>query len=171
VSEARPAADPWAGITAEHGCDDLDRLVAAMGEAIARTGADASGDPVVAVDPSRILDVMGWLRAAGYEMLTDVTAVDYPEEELRFVVVYHVTRLADAARIRVKAFLPAVDPEIDSCFPLWRSADWLERETWDMFGVRFRGHPNHRRILMPDDYPHHPLRKEFPVTGDIAMQD
>ncbi len=61
--------------------------------------------------------------------------------------------------------------EVESVVPVFPSADWLEREVWDMFGIRFRNHPNHVRILMPEDYPHHPLRKEFPVAGDTVMRD
>jgi len=92
VTEPRPVADPWAGITDEHGNEDLDRLVEAMGAAVERTGADASGDPIVAVDPARIRDVMTWLRdEAGYEMLTDVTAVDYPEEEQEVDILLRTT--------------------------------------------------------------------------------
>jgi NADH-quinone oxidoreductase subunit C len=168
----RVPAEPWAGIVEEHGSPDVDKLVEGLGEAVLRTGADGSGDPVVEADPEKIGDVLAFLRdERGFSMLTDVTAVDYPEEEKRFVVVYHLTRLDGGKVMRVKAFLPEEDPEIPSVVPHFDSANWLEREVWDMFGIRFRDHPDHRRILMPDDYPHHPLRKEFPVTGDIVMRD
>ena len=168
----RVPADPWAGISGEHGSTEIDALLAALPDAVVRAGADASGDPLVAVKPERILDVLRHLRdEQRFAMLVDVTAIDYPEEDDRFVVVYHVSRLEDGKVLRLKAFLPEEDPEIESAVPVYASANWLEREVWDMFGIRFRNHPDHRRILMPEEYPHHPLRKGFPVAGDIVMRD
>ena len=137
-----------------------------------RTGADASGDPVVGIDPAKVIEVLTCLRDdAGFTMLTDLTAADYPEEDDRFVVVYILTRVKDGATVRIKAALPEENPEIPSAVPAFASANWLEREVFDMFGIRFANHPDLRRILMPDDYPAHPLRKEFPMAGDVVMRD
>lgn len=111
--------------------------------------------------------------AAKFDMLTDVTCVDslrlpsdmqaeYPE---RFAVVYQLTSIAHNARLRVKAYVPEEPCEIDTVTNLWQSANWGEREAYDMFGVVFRGHPELKRILMPDNYEGHPLRKDYPLKG------
>jgi NADH-quinone oxidoreductase subunit C len=120
--------------------------------------------------------VLRFLRddpAAKFEMLTDVTCVDslrLPEDMLadypeRFAVLYQLTSLTHNDRLRVKAFVPEEPCEIDSATPLWDSALWGEREAFDMFGVVFRGHPDLKRILMPDNYEGHPLRKDYPLKG------
>ena len=111
--------------------------------------------------------------ATKFAMLTDVTCVDslklpsdmmqeYPE---RFAVVYQLTSLLHGERLRVKAYVPEDPCEIDSVASLWNAADWGEREAYDMFGVVFRGHPDLKRILMPDNYEGHPLRKDYPLKG------
>ena len=83
--------------------------------------------------------------------------------DARFAVVYHFLSLPLKHRLRVEVLLQEGDPEVDSVTPLWAGADWLEREVWDMFGIRFRGHPNLKRILMYDEFVGHPLRKDYPV--------
>ncbi len=100
-------------------------------------------------------------------MLTDLTAVDYLRLDAfeRFAVVYQLTSILTNRRLRVKAFVSEARAEIDSAVPLWKNADWLEREVWDLYGVRFTGHPDLRRILCPDDYTGHPLRKDYPLKG------
>jgi NADH-quinone oxidoreductase subunit C len=172
VADPKLPADPWAGIAEEHGSPDVDKLLESMADAVLRCGADATGDPVVAVTPGKIVDVLTWLRdECAYVMLTDLTAVDYPEEDDRFVVVYNLTRLTDGKVMRIKVFLPEEAPEAPTVVSVFPAADWLEREAFDMYGVRFADHPNLVRILMPESYPHHPMRKEFPVAGDIEMRD
>lgn len=110
---------------------------------------------------------------AKFEMLTDVTCVDslrlppemqqeYPE---RFAVVYQLYSLTHNARLRVKACVPEEPCEIDSVTSLWAAANWGEREAFDMFGVVFKGHPDLKRILMPENYEGHPLRKDYPLKG------
>jgi NADH-quinone oxidoreductase subunit C len=84
--------------------------------------------------------------------------------DARFAVVYHFFSLPLKHRLRIEVFLQEDDPEVDSVTPLWAGADWLEREVWDMFGIRFRGHPNLKRILMYDEFVGHPLRKDYPVN-------
>ena len=87
-----------------------------------------------------------------------------PHPDARFAVVYHFFSLPLKHRLRIEVLLQGDDPEVDSVTPLWAGADWLEREVWDMFGIRFRGHPNLKRILMYDEFVGHPLRKDYPVN-------
>jgi NADH-quinone oxidoreductase subunit C len=97
--------------------------------------------------------------------LSTVTGVDRYPAEPRFEVVYHLHSIARNLRLRVKARLPGETPEIDSVTSVWRSANWYERETFDLFGIRFRNHPDLTRIMLPEDWEGHPLRKDYPVTG------
>jgi NADH-quinone oxidoreductase subunit C len=100
-----------------------------------------------------------------YARLSTVTGVDWYPVEPRFEVVYHLHSLARNVRLRVKCRLTGANPEIDSVTGVWRSANWYERETFDLFGIRFRNHPDLTRIMMPEDWEGHPLRKDYPVTG------
>ena len=100
--------------------------------------------------------------------MADITCVDYLHMETkhgRFAVVYQFYSFKYGDRIRLKAFVADDDPRIDSLVPLWQTANWLEREVFDMFGIVFRDHPDLRRILMPEDWEGHPLRKDYPVKG------
>ncbi len=99
-----------------------------------------------------------------YDMLIDLCGVDYLGEDPRFEVVYLLRSLRDGDRLRIKVRLNE-DQEIETVSDLWRAAEWLERETYDMFGIRFANHPDMRRILLPDDFNGHPLRKDFPAEG------
>ena len=100
-----------------------------------------------------------------YVRLSTVTGVDWYPAEPRFEVVYHLHSLKRNVRLRVKCRLPGANPEIDSVTGVWRSANWYERETFDLFGIRFRNHPDLTRIMMPEDWEGHPLRKDYPITG------
>jgi NADH-quinone oxidoreductase subunit C len=103
-----------------------------------------------------------------FEMLMDLTCVHFPRRAAplgAFDVVYHLTSLSKGHRIRLKVACPDPDAGIDSAVPVWPGANFLEREAWDMFGVRFIGHPDPRRILMDDEFLGHPMRKEFPYRG------
>lgn len=125
------------------------------------------GDETLVVEPSAWRDIAAFLKsspAADMTMLMDLTAVDYPEREPRFEVVAHFYSLAKGHRLRLKARVG--DPEgkrvrIASLTDLWGSANWLERECWDMFGVVFEGHPDLRRILLYPEFEGHPLRKDY----------
>ena len=97
--------------------------------------------------------------------LSTIAGVDRYPAVPRFEVVYHLHSLERKERLRVKCRLPGVSPEIDSVTAVWRGAGWYERETFDLFGVRFRNHPDLRRIMMPDDWEGHPLRKDYNITG------
>ena len=106
------------------------------------------------------------LSKEGYDILKDVTAVDWLGEKVRFTVMYHVfsSTTYDYIRIAVDC-LDNENPEVPSVVSLWAAADWHERETFDMFGIKFKNHPNLKRILMWDEYEYHPLRKVFPLAG------
>ena len=117
------------------------------------------------IDAKKWLEVARWLKDdpnTDFNVLVDVTAVHWPHRELPMEIVAHLHSHSRNDRLRLKARVGDRGP-IASLTPLWRSADWNEREAFDMFGVVFEGHPDLRRILMPDDYTDHPLRKELPL--------
>jgi len=101
----------------------------------------------------------------GYTFLEDVTAVDWYPSEPRFQITYHILSMSLKARLRLVVRLDGGDAAIDSITPVWPSANFYEREVFDLFGVHFGGHPNLRRIMMPEDWNGHPLRKDYPVEG------
>jgi NADH-quinone oxidoreductase subunit C len=105
------------------------------------------------------------IQTAGYNFLEDVTAVDWHPSEPRFQISYHILSHSMKQRVRLRSFVPSDDPVIDSITSIWPSANFYEREVFDLFGVRFSGHPNLRRIMMPDEWEGHPLRKDYPVEG------
>jgi len=105
------------------------------------------------------------VQQAGFNFLEDVTCVDWYPSEPRFHVVYHIVSFSLKERVRLVAPVDSIDPSIDSITPVWPSANFYEREVWDLFGVRFNQHPNLRRIMMPDEWDGHPLRKDYPVEG------
>ncbi len=146
-----------------HGSAALRRLLDAHADAVRSTHA-AHGDATAVVEASALPAVMRFLRDdadCAFEMLTDVTAVDWPGREPRFELVYHLYSVEKNHRLRVKAGVPEQPCEIDSLCELWPSANWMEREVWDMYGVRFRNHPDLRRILLYDEFEGHPLRKDY----------
>jgi len=150
-------------------------LRAHFGAAIARTLVSC-GDTIVVVARERSHDILRWLKETpteSYDYLTDLTAVEYRDRELPIDVVYLLWSLSRKVLLRVKVELPKDKPlEVDSVVDLWRGADWLEREVYDMFGVAFRGHPDLRRILMWDTYAEgHPLRKDFPLRGRFSRAE
>ena len=127
------------------------------------------GDLVAYVTPAALSNV---LRACkedprlAFAMLLDVTAVDWLDSRPeRFEVVYQLLSLSTASRLTIKVAVSESSPELSSCSSLWHSANFLEREVWDMFGIRFQGHPDLRRILMYEEFQGHPLRKDYPVQG------
>lgn len=127
-----------------------------------------AGQTTVDVRRDKIHDLLKALRDdLGFDFLQDVAGLDYLnlEQPERFAVAYHLYSYREKAIIRVKAWVPEEDPTIDSASDLWLAANWAEREAFDMFGIRFKGHPALKRILMPDAYEGHPLRKDYPLTG------
>jgi NADH-quinone oxidoreductase subunit C len=101
----------------------------------------------------------------GFNYLSDVTCVDWYPNEPRFEVVYHLLALGSKQRLRLKVALAGTEPTVETLTTVWPSANFFEREVIDLFGVRFEGHPYPRRIMMPDDWQGHPLRKDYPVEG------
>jgi NADH-quinone oxidoreductase subunit C len=124
------------------------------------------GEITVTVDKKDIVAVCTYLRdSAGYNFLCDLCGVDYLGSEPRFMVVYNLYNIDAKARLRLKAAVAEDDCCIDTVSGVWSTANWHERECWDMFGIRFAGHPDLRRILMPADWKGHPLRKDYPLQG------
>jgi NADH-quinone oxidoreductase subunit C len=121
------------------------------------------------VKPSQLFELLRTLKERhGFDMLVELTAVDYlyyPDAVDRFGVIYALLNLASGERLYVKTMLNEPDLSLPSVFSLWKGADWLEREIFDMYGIRFEGHPDLRRILMPDEFATFPLRKDYPLRG------
>lgn len=125
------------------------------------------GQAVVVVPRDAAGNALALLRddpALRFDRLCDLTCVDYLGRSPRFEVVYQLHSLTTHERLRVKVPVPADDPTIPSVVPLWRSANWAEREAWDLFGIRFLGHPDLRRILMYPEFEGHPLRKDYELN-------
>jgi NADH-quinone oxidoreductase subunit C len=136
----------------------------------------SSGQTIVYVSRDRSHDALAWLRdtpGQEFNYLTDVTAVEYRDPERPLEVVYQLRSLARKADLRIKVALDKREPlEVRSVYDLWRGADWLEREVFDMFGVTFTGHPDLRRILMWETYAEgYPLRKDFPLRGHFSRAE
>ncbi|MCW2971323.1 MAG: NADH-quinone oxidoreductase subunit [Solirubrobacterales bacterium] len=146
----------------------------------AEGGDGTSGSPVLetvffrgrgtlVVEPERIGAVLAALRERGYSFMASLHGVDYYPHEPRLGIVYELLDMRTVDRITVKLRVPSGTPEVESVTPQWPTADFQEREIYDMFGVVFRGHPDLRRILMPEDYEGHPQRRDFPVGGEPVL--
>ena len=127
------------------------------------------GDAVVRIHREGMREFFSVLKVESefrFDFLVSVTAVDWVDaRDERFEVVYHLMSIPHQWRLRVKIDVPETNPEVDSLVELWKSANFMEREAWDMLGVKFKGHPDLRRILMYDEFVGHPLRKDYPVQG------
>lgn len=118
------------------------------------------------IDPERLPDVCEFAKLAlSFEFLLDITSIDNLGEDPRWTLVHELYSLQHNCHLRLKTSLSGDQPEAPTLTHIWRAADWHEREVYDMMGIRFRGHPNLRRILMWEGYPYHPLRKDFPLAG------
>ena len=160
MSVAKPtlpmASQPWEDELAQ-------RMRARFPEAVTET-AQYAGQHFAIVHRNAIPEILEWLRAAeAFDYLVDLTAVDYPARPERFELVYTLFSYRDNVRLRIKAALAdgVTAPSITRIHP---AANWLEREVFDMFGIRFDGHPDLRRILLPDEWQGHPLRKEYGIV-------
>ena len=125
------------------------------------------GDDTVLVERPSMLTILHALKEEpefNMNILMDLAGVDYHRRRPSDEVVYHLYSLANNHRLRVKVGADDPDPEVDSATGLWQAADWYEREVWDMFGIRFKGHPNLTRILLYDSFQGHPLRKDYSLT-------
>ena len=131
------------------------------------------GQTAVVIRPGRVRDILRWLRDTPeirMNHLRSLCGVDNSRHRvdpnlMRFEVVYHLYSIEHRHGLRVRVEVGEEDPVIDSVVSLWPGANWLERETWDLLGIRFTGHPDLRRVLLPDDWEGHPLRKEYPLRG------
>jgi NADH-quinone oxidoreductase subunit C len=137
-------------------------------KALADLATDAKFDRnelTITVARENIIAAGQAVQKAGYNFLEDVTAVDWYPSEPRFQIVYHILSISLKQRVRLIVRLDGDDAALDSITPVWPSANFYEREIFDLFGVHFGGHPNLRRIMMPEDWKGHPLRKDYPVEG------
>jgi NADH-quinone oxidoreductase subunit C len=153
----------------------LPALRDAFGDAVERV-AVSCGDTIVHLRRDRAHDALAWLKQAPgqeFDYLTDVTAVEYRDPERPLEVVWQLRSLARKVDLRVKVALDKAEPlEVRSVYDLWKGADWLEREVYDMFGVVFTGHPDLRRIIMWETYAEgYPLRKDFPLRGHFSRAE
>ena len=122
----------------------------------------------VVVPAEKVFAALQSLKACGFDLLADLAGIDYlgyPDATDRYAVVYSLTNMTSGERLFVKAFSNDPDPELPSVTDLWKGADWMEREVFDLYGVSFTGHPDPRRILMPEAFVGHPLRKDYPLRG------
>ncbi len=145
--------------------EDVSSLNAAVPGAVVG-GKHKFGELTLEIAPEQIVSASRHLKTAlRYERLSSVTAVDRHPNEPRFEIVYHFHSLGRNARLRLKARISGSMPEIDSLTVVYLAANWYEREIFDLFGVKFRNHPDLRRIMLPEDWVGHPLRKDYPKTG------
>jgi NADH-quinone oxidoreductase subunit C len=127
------------------------------------------GQVSITLKKGRLLDICRYLHDDPdlfFDYLVDLCGVDYlGKKNMRFEVVYHLYSMKHRHAVRLKAEVPDGDPSIDSVMPVWTGANWHERECYDMFGIIFNGHPDLRRILLPEDWEGYPLRKDYPLKG------
>jgi len=144
--------------------NDIDRLREKLGENLLGT-TEFRGETTVRVALGALHDALAFCREdLGFEMLIDLCSLDHFGEDPRFEVVYELATVDDSRHLRVKAAV-GEEESAPSCVDVWAGADWHEREVFDMMGIRFRNHPNMKRLLMWEGYPYHPLRKDFPLAG------
>ncbi len=141
----------------------IDAILAKLGEAVEAV-ADSFGDQVLILRSHEVRPAMTALREApfDYAVLLDLTCVDFAAAEGRFELVYHLYSMSRNVRLRLKASVAAADPAVETLVGLWKNAEWLEREVFDMFGVRFDGHPYLKRLLTYEGFEGHPLCKSYP---------
>ncbi len=123
------------------------------------------GELTLTVASTEILGACATVQAAGYNFFEDMTAVDWYPLAPRFQLSYHILSHAFKERIRLRVLLDEAEPSVDSITPVWAGANFYEREVFDLFGIHFADHPDLRRIMLPDDWKGHPLRKDYPVEG------
>jgi NADH-quinone oxidoreductase subunit C len=172
ASEAEAPYTPPTGELPPH--PSVEALRERFGEAVLRHEVVAGDEHIVYIPPEKNLEILGWLKddpGQNYDFLADLTAVDYGHGVF-LQVVYQLWSIAHKRALRVKAELPLDSLEIETVYYLWRAADWLEREVFDLFGIVFQGHPDLRRIMMPYNYAEgHPLRKDFPLRGRFTRAE
>lgn len=155
----------------------VDDLLAAIADRFGELPSSVfRGQTRIVVPSDRALEVFSFLKGHGFDLLVDVTCVDYLEYRdppmqmracagRRYGLVYLLVATATNQRLTVRVFADDPEPTVPSLVPLWEAANWLEREVWDLFGIRFEGHPDLRRLVMPEEFTAHPLRKDYPLQG------
>ena len=179
TGRAAPGGPPSTSKTVQHRDAEANPSAAALadkfGGAVKRREV-IWGETTVYVDPAKVHEIISWLHddsSQQYDFLSDVTAVEYRDSEVPVEVVWHLRSLPYRRFLRLKVQLPKGQPmEVASIYDIYKSADWLERECYDMFGIQFRGHPDLRRILMWESYKEgFPLRKDFPLRGRFSRSE
>ncbi|MBK7266631.1 MAG: NADH-quinone oxidoreductase subunit C [Ignavibacteriales bacterium] len=155
-----------------------DKIVPLLQEQFPETNfevTDFRGDLKIKFDASLIVPVGNFLKQHDelkFNMCEDVTAVDWATKKKRFTIIYHIYSLENKFRLRLACDVEENHPHIESVVPVWKSANWYERETYDMYGIKFDNHPDLRRMYMPEEYEYYPLRKEYPlmgIPGDLTL--
>ena len=143
----------------------LQTIILTLEKSFGSKGSEFRGQAAVLVAPDHIVEVARILRDThGFDMLAALSAVDYwPQRQPRFHVVYQFKNIAQKLRLEIRVPLDGDEPELDSIWEIFPNANWHERELWDMFGLHIKNHPDLRRILMPEDWVGHPLRKDYPL--------
>jgi NADH-quinone oxidoreductase subunit C len=142
----------------------LQPIVDKLGKEFGATASEYRGDVSLVIPAEKLTATCHLIHLLGFELLSAMTAVDYwPKESPRFHVLYQFTSVSKNLRLGLRVPVSGVNPSLPTIHRIYRNANWRERELWDMFGIKFEGHPDLRRILMPADWEGHPLRKDYPL--------
>jgi NADH-quinone oxidoreductase subunit C len=145
--------------------DFANKITAKFGDLISGPVEFRGEVTIKLADAEKIYDVCHFAKSIGLDFLVDICSLDNYGNDPRWTVVYHLRAIVNGAEIRIKTDVSEEKSELPSVLPVWRTANWHEREIYDLMGIRFSGHPDLRRILMWEGYPYHPLRKDFPLAG------
>ncbi len=145
--------------------ESANKIKAKFGDLIAEPTEFRGEITLKIADAEKIFDVCRFAKSIGFDYLVDICSVDNYGNDPRWTVVYHLRATVNGIEIRLKTDVSEEKSELPSILPVWRTANWHEREIYDLMGIRFSGHPDLRRILMWEGYPYHPLRKDFPLAG------
>ena len=145
--------------------ESANKIKAKFGDLVAEPTEFRGEISLKIADPEKVFDVCQFAKSIGFNYLVDISSVDNYGEDPRWTVVYHLRAIGNGDEIRLKTDVSEEKSELPSVLPIWRTANWHEREVYDMMGIRFAGHPDLRRILMWEGYPYFPLRKDFPLAG------
>jgi len=145
--------------------ESANKIKAKFGDLVAEPTEFRGEITLKIADAEKIFDVCRFAKSIGFDYLVDICSVDNYGEDPRWTVVYHLRATVNGIEIRLKTDVSEEKSELPSVLPVWRTANWHEREIYDLMGIRFSGHPDLRRILMWEGYPYHPLRKDFPLAG------
>ena len=146
--------------------ESAQKIKAKFGEVVTEPQEFRGDIAITLTDAEKVFDLCTFAKTQlGFDYLVDISSVDQYGDAPRWVVVYHLRNLSAVTELRLKVEVSEAKSELPSVVPLWRTANWHEREVYDMMGIRFSGHPDLRRILMWEGYPYHPLRKDFPLAG------